>query len=126
MPTVLELAGVDVPETVEGRSLVPLLRGESPDWREFLHIEHSPLHQTLTDGAEKFIWYVSDGREQFFDLRSDPEERRNLIASPDDAERIDAWRQHLVGVLRDRPEGFVANGKLVPGRPDPPVLAKGD
>ncbi len=126
MPTVLELAGLEVPESVEGRSLVPLLRGESPDWRQFLHIEHSPLHQSLTDGAEKFIWYVPDGSEQFFDLRTDPGERRNLIASPDHAERIDTWRQHLVDVLRDRPEGFVSNGKLVPGRPYPPVLAKGD
>jgi len=35
MPTILELAGVEVPKTVQGRSLVPLLRGESVEWRSF-------------------------------------------------------------------------------------------
>ena len=54
-------------------------------WRQQLHIEHAPLHQSLTDGAEKFIWFVADGREQFFDLRTDPQEQRGLIDSPSPA-----------------------------------------
>ena len=33
-PTILELAGLEPPVQVQGRSLVPLLRGESPDWRK--------------------------------------------------------------------------------------------
>ena len=122
MPTVLDLAGADTPETVEGRSLVPLLRGENPDWRDALHIEHSPAHQSLTDGREKYIWFVRDGREQFFDLTEDPEERHDLIDSGDHQEIIARWRRRLIEVLEDRPEGFTDGEDLIPGRPYPPLL----
>ncbi len=123
MPTVLEFAGEPVPDTVDGRSLLPLMRGERPAWRDYLHIEHSygindMPHHTLTDGREKFIWFARDGREQFFDLVSDPTECRNLIESGP-RERIDRWRSRLVAELKDRPEGFVSDGRLVPGRPYP-------
>ena len=41
MPTFLEMAGVDVPDKVDGCSLLPLLRGETPpDWREDIFAEH--------------------------------------------------------------------------------------
>ena len=125
MPTLLDMAGVPVPGTVEGRSLLPLMRGEEVPWREFLHIEHAPHHQALTDGREKFIWSPADGREQFFDLERDPNECRDLIRDPGSAERIDPWRRRLVEKLTGRPEGFVADGRLVPGRPYGAVLPRG-
>jgi arylsulfatase A-like enzyme len=117
MPTLLELAGCEIPTTVEGRSLVPLLRGENPVWRDYLTIEHAPEHQSLTDGREKFIWLVADGREQFFDLVADPGERHNLIADPAHAERVTLWRNRLIAELKGRPEGFTDGQKLIPGRP---------
>ena len=123
MPTVLELAGVDCPQSVEGRSLVPMLHGRTPDdWRDCLHIEHASLHQSLTDGREKYIWFVADGREQFFDLSEDPSECRDLIDSPAHAERVGLWRGRLIDTLRGRPEGFTDGEKLIPGRPYGPVM----
>jgi len=127
MPTVLDFAGVPVPDSVDGTSLLPLLRGETPAWREYLHIEHGygindMPHHTLTNGREKFIWFAADGREQYFDLVADPNECRNLIASDAHRERIAHWRGRLIDELEDRPEGFVADGKLVPGRPYPPYF----
>ena len=116
LPTVLDMLGLPIPETVEGLSLYGLMRGESPPtWRECLHIEHAPNHHALTDGREKYIWWPADGREQFFDLTDDPGELRDL-ALQDDA-RIAPWRDRLIERLRDRPEGFVRDGKLVAGRP---------
>jgi len=112
MPTVLEMAGVDVPESVEGRSLLPLLRGEEAAWRPHIQIECSPAFQCLTDG-----------REQFFDLTRDPQECRDLSAAPDRAERIAWWRAQLVEALRDRPEGFSDGQRLIPGMPYPPRRA---
>ena len=114
MPTVLDLAGVPIPDTVEGESLVPFLRGEDPTWREWLHVENAPTHHALTDGREKLIWFVKDGREQFFDLTSDPTECHNLI---DTSDRVPIWRQRLIEELADRPEGFSDGKKLITGRP---------
>lgn len=122
MPTLLELAGVPIPSSVEGRSLVPLLRGESVAWREHLHIEHAPLHHSLTDGRTKYIWWVPDGKEQLFDLASDPTERHDLAGDAQQANRLTLWRARLVAALADRPEGFVQQGHLVPGMPYGPVL----
>ena len=122
MPTLLDLAGLDIPETVEGHSLVPLLRGEEVAWREHLHIEHAPLHHTLTDGREKYIWFADDGREQFFRLSEDPTECRDLSRDPAEAGRVAGWRARLVEQLAGRPEGFVSEGQLVNGRPYSPVL----
>ena len=115
MPTALDMAGVPIPETVDGASLLPLMRGEDVTWRECVHIECSPRHQALTDGREKYIWEVPDGRELFFDLEADPLEARNLAADPACADRVAHWRERLVARLADRPEGFVRDGRLVPG-----------
>jgi len=117
MPTILDMAGVPIPETVEGRSLLPLMRGEEAGWREWLHIENAPTHHTLTDGKEKYIWFVKDGREQFFDLDSDPMECRDLSRDPEAGPRVSSWRERLVEVLKDRPEGFSDGKRLIPGRP---------
>ena len=115
MPTFLDFAGIQVPESVEGKSMLPLLRGESAPWREYLHIEHAPDHQAVTDGREKYIWLVPDGTEQFFDLENDPSETRNLIEAPEYAERVALWRRRLIETLEGRPEGFTDGTKLIPG-----------
>lgn len=122
MPTMLEAAGVPIPGSVNGRSVLPIMRGESPKWREFLHGEHAGCYrnedgmQYLTDGQEKFIWYTQTGQEQFFDLRSDPNECRDLIRSAAHVSRVELWRKRLVAQLKDRPEGFSDGQKLAVGR----------
>lgn len=116
MPTVLDLTGTAIPDTVEGASLVPLLSGE-PDigWRDFVHIERAEMHHTLTDGREKFIWFTTDGREQFFRPADDPLECTDLINAPDEKYRIAMWRSRLIELLEDRPEGFSDGSRLIPG-----------
>ena len=114
MPTVLEMAGVAVPETVEGRSLLPLLCGEPTDWRPWIQIECATGFQCLTDGKEKYVWFTRDGVEQFFDLTEDPQELRNLIGAPDRVDRVGWWRAQLVQALRDRPEGWSDGSRLIP------------
>ena len=127
MPTLLDAAGVPIPDSVDGRSLLPLLRGESPAWRPYLHGEHlsrtdsrfsryAPGHQYLTDGLEKYIWYPTDGSEHFFDLVEDPQELTNAVNDPDAQDRVMLWRERLISELRDRPEGYVQDGALVAGR----------
>ena len=117
MPTLLDMVGIEIPNTVDGRSLLPLMRGEGTAVREYLHIEHAPNFHALTDGREKFIWRPRDGAEQFFDLVKDPAECLNLAANPACAERMALWQSRLIERLTDRPEGFTDGATLVPGRP---------
>lgn len=125
MPTLLDFAGVAVPDAVDGRSLLPLLRGESTEWREYIHIEHAPVYQCLTDGKEKYIWFVAEGREQFFRLSDDPTECHDLAPLPGEAERLSFWRRLLVDKLKGRAEGFTDGTRLIPGRPYPAVCRPG-
>ncbi|HAA77997.1 TPA: hypothetical protein DCE37_23095 [Candidatus Latescibacteria bacterium] len=124
-PTVLDLAGCEIPENVDGKSLVPLLRGDdAPDVRDVLHDEHACCYDNvfnnhfLTDGREKYIRLSHTGQELLFDLENDPLEMQNLAA--DDA-RTKTWRDRMIDELKDRQEGFVEGGKLVAGKTHVPI-----
>ncbi len=115
MPTILEMADAECPDGVDGQSLLPLMRGDAELDRPYLHLETAPTYQCLTDGKEKFIWYVEDGSEQFFDLTVDPREERNLIASPKHTDRVEWWRFELIDRLTGRQEGFSDGERLIAG-----------
>lgn len=120
MPTLLDAAGVPLPGTVEGSSLLPLCREETvAPWREYIHGEHEWGRESshyVTDGKEKYIWFSATGEEQLFDLLSDPQEKVNLAALPTAAERLSIWRARLITELTGREEGYVADGRLAAGR----------
>jgi len=128
MPTLLEVAGVPIPESVTGRSVLPLLRGggSSPDqagWRDALHGEHSGIYQYdlgvhyLVDQHAKYVWWSQTGREQLFDLEADPTEMHDLALAPAAETALAPWRRRMVQQLRHRPEGFPDGERLIPGRP---------
>jgi arylsulfatase len=121
MPTVLEFAGVDVPDSVDGTSLVPFATGRSaPEtWRSEIHGEHTHFAQSLqwvTDGKRKYLWASQKGIEQFFDLESDPQELHNLIDDPTRSVEIADWRGRLINYLDGREEDYVVDGELITGR----------
>ena len=133
MPTLLDCAGLPVPPGVEGRSLLPAARsgsGAPPEgWRPHLHGEHTTLGQALhwvTDGHQKYVWLSGAGREQLFDLDADPQERHDLARAGAGAGAAGCarWRDVLTQALAGRPEGFVRDGRLVPGRPVQALLTE--
>jgi len=117
MPTLLEAAGVDVPDTVDGKSVMPLLERPGRGWRKYIHGEHCTCHseeqemQFVTDGRKKFIWFPRVRSEQFFDLESDPGECHNLIDDPGRQKEIETWRNYLVSELEARDCGWTKNGR---------------
>ena len=87
-PTFLDLAGLPIPDWMQGRSLVPLLRGETPaDWRTTVYYRYydSPgphrtqQHYGVRTATHKLIHYFNKDAYELFDLESDPTEQRNLL-----------------------------------------------
>lgn len=86
-PTILDLAGVGNKQHMQGRSVVPLLRGEKTNWREEFFYEHLfehpriPKTEAVRTERWKYIRYVDRQPvyEQLFDLKNDPDEVHNLM-----------------------------------------------
>ncbi|MFP4058813.1 MAG: sulfatase-like hydrolase/transferase [Candidatus Brocadiia bacterium] len=108
-PTFLELAGVEAPELMQGRSLVPLLRGESPPWRSDFFYEHLFEHKQIpmSEGVRTERWkYIRYFRQQpvyeeLYDLAEDPLETRSLVGEEGQQARLDGLRRRC-DELRDR------------------------
>lgn len=102
-PTILDLAGVEMPSKIQGRSLSPLLSGKAPAWRTEFFCEHLFSHTQLSipksDGIRttrwKYIRYFEHQPvyEQLFDLASDPQETRNLARDPQHAHQLQQLRR---------------------------------
>lgn len=119
MPSLLDAADIDIPETVEGKSIIPLCRGEKVTWREYIHGEHAfgaESFHYITNGQEKYIWFSQTGEEQFFDLVNDSVEMYNLIDDTGYKDRIDLRRDQLIYELNGREEGYSDGKSLIVGR----------
>tara|TARA_Y100000588_G_scaffold269877_1_gene285329 strand:+ start:217 stop:1635 length:1419 start_codon:yes stop_codon:yes gene_type:complete len=119
MPTLLELVGVEVPDTVDGKSLLPILKDEGGDWRAYVHGECAAVPSTdsgmqyVTDGKRKFAWYPGRDEELFFDLEIDPNEMVNQVDATDRQEEVALWRSRMIESLTGRPEGFTDGERLL-------------
>jgi arylsulfatase A-like enzyme len=108
--TFLEMAGVDIPADMQGRSLVPLLEGRTPaDWREaiYYHYWEYPAwhmvrrHYGVRTQRYKLIYYYEIDEWELFDLQNDPEELRSVFADPDYAEIVAELKERLVQMRAD-------------------------
>lgn len=127
-PTLLDVVGAAIPASIDGKSILPLLKEPEKSkaaFRTYLHGEHSygdfSNHYIVTS-TDKYCWYSMDGREQYFDLSKDPHELHNAILDSSCQDRIALLKGFLIQELKNRPEGFVENGRLVNGKDYPPYL----
>jgi len=120
LPTFLDAAGVAAPGHLDGKSLLTLLRGDSPDWRPYIDLEHNICYapenhwNALTDGKRKYIYHAHSGGEQFFDLERDPHEEDDLAGVSPRREEVNTWRDRLIAHLSERGEAYVKDGRMVP------------
>ena len=122
-PTFLDLAGAPVPESMHGKSLVPLLQGEQPaDWRTAIYYHYYeskathqvPAHFGVRTSRHKLIRYYEpevDGVE-LFDLEKDPNELHSVADNPDYGElRLQLERQlQALRTQYDDTTGDLASG----------------
>lgn len=120
LPTFLEASGAQIPEEMDGLSLLALVdESRKHTWRQYIDLEHATCYTkenywcALTDGKIKYVWNYYTGEEQLFDLTKDRGELRNLVSEKHYRKRLMNLREAMVEHLSERGEGFVKEGKLV-------------
>jgi arylsulfatase A-like enzyme len=129
-PTFLDWAGLPPDAAMQGRSLTPLLRGESPsDWRNSVYYRyyhdpghhHTAAHLGVRTNDHKLIHYWKKDAYELFDLNRDPNEQHNLLFDPVEAARPEVaalfagLKQELVRLQREfRDEGKYADASEWP------------
>ena len=92
-PTLLDLAGAAIPKDMQGKSLLPLLQGGKPLWRQSFLLEYfnDPTcprvqdmgYQAVRGANWKYIHYTGlDNLDELYDLQWDPYEMKNLYSDP--------------------------------------------
>ena len=90
-PTFLDLAGIEIPEDMQGRSFAPLLKGEKPgDWRQSIYYHYYdhgghnvPRHDGVRTERYKLINFYTEQKWEFYDLEKDPNEVHNRYGDPE-------------------------------------------
>ncbi len=106
--TFLEIAGVEVPPDMQGRSLVPLLQGSVPrNWRDsfYYHYYESqvahgvPAHEGVRTDRYKLIRFYESDEWELYDLERNPEETQSIYGQQG-TEKLTAELQQELGRLR--------------------------
>jgi len=88
-PTFLDIAGADIPEAMQGRSLKPLFEnggGRTPDWRDAIYyayyenaaVHAVPIHDGIRTARHKLMYFPRNGEWNLFDLMTDPHEMKSV------------------------------------------------
>src|SRR5205085_10105695 len=109
-PTILQAAGLEPPESMDGRSFLPLLEGRSNPWRDKLLYEYywewnfpqTPTIHALRTERYKFIrpyglWDI----DALYDLQSDPHEIVNLIHDPKHRDTAKWMKREMFVILKE-------------------------
>ncbi|MDX1939324.1 MAG: sulfatase [Saprospiraceae bacterium] len=103
-PTLLDYAGITAPKQMQGKSFLPILSGQSGDWRNQAFYEYyweydfpqTPTMFAVRTDRYKYIFnYGNWDINELYDLQEDPEEVNNLIRSPEHQKIAEQLRKEL-------------------------------
>jgi arylsulfatase A-like enzyme len=128
-PTFLDLAGLPVPADMQGRSLVPVLRGERPsDWRDSMYYRyyHDPghhdtrAHYGVRTDTHKLVYFWTKDQWECYDLVKDPEEMRNIYNDPAAKPIVEKLKQELYRLKKQVEDTDQFSSELPPSGVDGP------
>jgi len=93
--TLCELAGLPVPDGLDSRSLVPLLKGERCEWRNEVVSQWKTDHVMIKHDDLKYQYYGAGVPEVLFDLAKDPGETTNVADDPACTDAMARFRARL-------------------------------
>ncbi len=133
MPTILEWLGGETPRNVDGRSLLPVIAGDTPaDWRDVLHYEYDfrDVHYSKPEGDlglsmdESSLCVIQDDRYKyvhfaalpplFFDLAQDPNQFENLADDPAHAALVRDYAQKALSLRMRHAERTLTHFRATP------------
>jgi arylsulfatase A-like enzyme len=136
--TFLDIAGIEVPADMQGRSIVPVLKGQTPDdWRrsvyyhyyEFPQPHYVHPHRGVRTERHKLIHFYTIDQWELFDLEKDPQEMKSVYDDPAYAQTVADLKQELTRLM----DHYKDDGTSVvefppdPNQPPPPMgKAKGN
>lgn len=109
-PTVLDLAGIEPPRWMHGRSLKPLLTGQKIEWRTdwlYEYFEFPGPHSVKknrgvrTERYKLIHYYEAPEEFELYDLETDPHERHNLYGLPEHAELTQRLKGRLAALRNE-------------------------
>jgi arylsulfatase A-like enzyme len=134
--TFLDAAGQSIPAEMQGRSFLPLLKGQKPsDWRKSFYYEYyeypvphhvRPHYGVVTDRYKLVHFYAPDLDEwELFDRAKDPDEVRNVAGDPSYASALDELKREVsrlraeLKVPETPPRAAFGNQPMFPGETAP-------
>ena len=129
-PTFLDAAGLPIPSDMQGRSLLPVLRGSTPpDWRSAIYYRyyHDPgdhntrAHYGIRTRTHKLIYFWKKDQWELFDLANDPHELHNLYGEPGLEALTAKLRQELADLKRNVHDDDQLANEQLPNGVDGPV-----
>ncbi len=109
-PTFLDLCGVNIPDDIQGKSLVPLFKASGEkiaDWRDSLYYRYYgerthnvAAHDGVRTERWKLMWIPQTKEYQLFDLESDPREMKSLHLDPANKQTMTEMQSKLVDLRK--------------------------
>jgi arylsulfatase A-like enzyme len=109
-PTMLDVAGVKIPDWMQGLSLKPIITGKQNElarkelyYRYYEYpIDHYVIpHLGMREKQYKLIYFYTANEWEFYDLKNDPQEQKNLIGIPKYLAEIERMKKRLVEVKKE-------------------------